>query len=422
MKVRAEPAMPIAARLVAGFGCWLLIASTISSAQIPQAERKFDVSKAAVQRVLHDIPSASCGKLPVLEGFAEGEGHSLDSYRRGYYQYDMQVRAIGPTETTVRVNVKITAWYNGASTVDSGYRVLKSSGRLESDLLDAIEEKLNPNLAAKAPSAASKRATVAPLPDSPSASANTSVFATQRLTTAPSETRPAISRITDPVARKQAQAVSQEVNNLEQILHNQSRPVDLAVVKHANTPVVAQPLEGAQLMFRADAEDEFQILDLPEGWVHIQISGLSRGWIRRDFVDIPGAATVNLSAMRSGDQNEKDDLVRQTKEQVGAFPGKWEPLDGRQVKIIWVQPLDSDQFGSEARWRLVKSIFSKVDAGPPNQSTEIAGVVIILDSADGGMAAATVSNLQQWRAGHLSDQAFWKTCWRDPEESFKAQN
>ena len=130
-------------------------------------------------------------------------------------------------------------------------------------------------------------------------------------------------------------------------------------------------------MFRADAEDEFQILDVPEGWVHIQISGLSRGWIRRDFVDIPGAATVSLSVMR-GDQNEKDDLVRQTKEQVGAFPGKWEPLDGRQVKMIWVHPLDSDQFGSEARWRLVKSIFRKVDAGPPNQSTEIAGVVIIL--------------------------------------------
>ena len=421
MNVRAKPAMPAAVRFIAGFGCWLLIASAVSSAQTVQTERKFGASKADVQRALHDIPSASGGKLPVLEGFAEGGGHSLDSYKRGYYQYDLQVKAISPTETTVHVNVKITAWYNGASTVDSGYRVLKSSGRLESDLLDAIEEKLNPNLAAKAPAAVSKRASVAPLPDSPSTSASTSVFATQRLTTAPSDSRPATSRITDPVARKQAQALEQEVDNLEQILHNQSRPVDLAVVKSANTPVVAQPLDGAQVMFRADAEDEFQILDLQEGWVHIQISGLSRGWIRRDFVDIPGAATVNLSAMR-GDQNEKDDLVRQTKEQVGAFPGKWEPLDGRQVKIIWVQPLDSDQFGSEARWRLVKSVFRKVDAGPPNQSTEIAGVVIILDSADGGMAAATVSNLQQWRAGHLSDQAFWKTCWRDPADSFKAQN
>ena len=421
MKVRAKPATPAAVLLVAGFCCWLLVVATTSSAQSPQTERTFHASKADVQRVLHELQSASGGKLPVLEGFAEGGGHSLDSYKRGYYQYDVQVRAIGQTETTVRLNVKITAWYNGASTVDSGYKVLKSSGRLESDLLDAIAEKLNPDLAAHSTATRSKRATVAPLPDSPSAAASTSVFATQRLTTAPSETKPPSSKITDPVVRKQAQALAQEVDNLEQILHNQSRPVDLAVVKSANTPVVAQPLEGAQVMFRADAEDEFQILDVPEGWVHIQISGLSRGWIRRDFVDIPGAATVSLSAMR-GDQNEKDDLVRQTKEQVGAFPGKWEPLDGRQVKIIWVQPLDSDQFGSEARWRLVKSIFRKVDAGPPNQSTEIAGVVIILDSADGGMAAATLSNLQQWRAGHLSDQAFWKSCWQDPADSFKAQN
>ncbi|HZD32080.1 MAG TPA: hypothetical protein VE779_10520, partial [Candidatus Angelobacter sp.] len=398
-----------------------LLAVVAASAQGPQAERKFHVSKADVQKALREIQPSSGGKLPVLDGFADGGGHSLANYKRGYYEYDIQVRAISPTETTVHVNAKITAWYAGASTADSGYRVLKSSGRLESDLLDSVDEKLNPNSAAKPNAPPSKGAPASPLPDSPSASANTTVFYTPRMTTAPSEAKPASSKITDPATRKQAQALAQKVDNLEEILHNQSRPVDLAVVKRANTPVMAQPLDGAQLMFRADAEDEFRILDLAEGWVHIEISSLSRGWIRRDLVDIPGAATISVSAMRS-DQEDKDDLVRRTKEQIGAFPGKWEPLDGRQVKIIWVQPLESDQFGSEARWRLVKSIFRKVDAGPPNRNIEVAGVVVIFDSADGGMAAATVSNLQQWRAGHLSDQAFWKSCWRDPADSFKAQN
>jgi hypothetical protein len=408
--------------LVAGFCCWLLLTIGSSSAQTAQTERTFHASKAAVQKALRDVQAYSSGKLPVLEGFADGADHSLDSYKRGYYQYDIQVKVISPTETAVHVTAKITAWYTGASPDNSGYRLLKSSGRLESDLLDAVDEKLNPNAVAKASAPSSKGV---PLPDTPSAtSAGSSNFNTQRLTTAPSVTKPVVTvatKVTDPATSKRTQALAQKADNLEQILHNQSRPSDLAVVKRANTPVVAQPLEGAQVMFRADAEDEFQVLDATEGWVHIQISGLSRGWIRRDFVDLPGAATVSVSAMR-GDQHDKDDLVRQTKEEVGLFPGKWEPLNGRQVKIIWVQPLESDKFGSDARWRLVRSILRKADAGAPNQGTEIAGVVVIFDSADGGMAAATVANLQQWRAGHLSDEAFWNRCWRDPEEPFKGQN
>ena len=121
------------------------------------------------------------------------------------------------------------------------------------------------------------------------------------------------------------------------------------------------------MLFRATAEDEFEVLDATEGWVHIKISGISRGWLRRDYVDLPGAATVSLSVMRS-DQGDKDkEVVRQTKEEVGQFPGKWEPLDGKKVKIIWVQPLEQDQFGSEPKWNLAKSVFRKADAGAPSR-------------------------------------------------------
>ena len=170
-------------------------------------------------------------------------------------------------------------------------------------------------------------------------------------------------------------------------------------------------------MFQADAEDEFQVLDTVEGWVHVQISGLSRGWIRRDHVDLPGAATISVAA-REGEQRDKD-LVRETKEELGTFPGKWDQLNGKQVKIIWVQPLENNQFGSEPKWSLAKSIFRKADTG--GNTSEVAGVVVIFDSEDGGMAATTLATLQQWRAGHLPDEAFWKRSWRDPAESFQAQ-
>jgi len=47
---------------------------------------------------------------------------------------------------------------------------------------------------------------------------------------------------------------------------------------------------------------------------------------------------------------------------------------------------------------------------------------VIFDSEDGGMAAATLPTLQQWKAGTLSDQAFWRRCFFDPPETFISQS
>lgn len=380
------------------------------------AERSFHASKADVQKALHQLPAYPGGKLPVLDGFADPAGHALENYKRGYYEYDVQVKSSSPADTTVEVTAKITAWYAGDA-ANAGYRLLKSSGRLEADLLDALNEKLNPGAVASTPSAPA-----APLPDTPSASGG-SFFNSPRLTTAPSSAhlaKPVVSKPIDASTAKKLQTLNQQAQNLEQILHDQVHPDNLAIVKRSNTPVVAQPVDGAEVMFQADAEDEFEILDTSKDWVHIKISGISRAWIKRDYVDLPGAATVSASAL--GIDPHDGEIVRQTKEEVAQFPGSWEPLNGKQVKIIWVQPRDKDQFGSQPKWGVVKSVLRRADAGNPAEATQVAGVVVIFDSQDGGMAATTLANLQQWRAGHLSDDTFWKRCWRDPADAFGGQN
>jgi len=409
----------VAIWLIAG-SLWLP-AAALSQTAAPAAsqvwQRSFRVPKADVQKALRGLPAYPGGKLPVLDGFADPAGHALEDYKRGYYEYEVQVKSTGATETTVTVTAKITAWYNGVAAAGSGYRLLKSSGRLESDLLDALDDKLNPK-----PPGATAAAAAKPLPDSPSASAAAaSFFNSPRLTTAPSDSmaaRPVMAKPVDPATAKRLQELGQQVASLEQVLHAQVRPDNLAVVKRSNTPVVSQPVDGAEVMFQADAEDEFEVLDSTDTWVHIKISALSRGWIRREYVDLPGAATVSIASI--GDQHEHD-LVRQTKEEVAAFPGQWEALNGKQVKIIWVQPLEKDQFGPGPKWNLAKTIFRKADAGPDG-TTEIAGVVVIFDATDGGMTATTLANLQQWRAGHLSDETFWRRCWRDPADAFGGQN
>ena len=406
---------------LAQVGCWLLLVVSPGLAQGPSAERTFHASKSAVQKALHDLSSYPRGKLPVLDGFADGAAHSLDAYQRGHYEYDVQIKSASPDATAVRVTVKITAWYTGGTPASSGYRLLKSSGRLESDLLDSLEDKLNPGAVATNRTTSSPGQAAQPLPDSPSAMGpDKSVFNTSRLTTAPSSAKTVSTKVADPRTAKRLQELTQEEKNLTEILHNQVHPDNLAIVKRSNTPVVTQPRDISEVLFQADAEDEFEVLDALEGWVHVKISGISRGWIRRDYVDLPGASIVSPSAV-GGDERDAD-LVRQTREEVAAFPGRWEPLDGKQVKIIWVQPLDKDQFGSGPKWGLAKSVFRKADAGNPADASQIAGVVVIFDSEDGGMTATTLANLQQWRAGHLSDDAFWKRCWRDPADAFQGRN
>jgi len=51
---------------------------------------------------------------------------------------------------------------------------------------------------------------------------------------------------------------------------------------------------------------------------------------------------------------------------------------------------------------------------------DLAGIVVIFDSADGGMIAATTGTLQQWKAGTLSDPALWHSCFFDPPETFNS--
>ncbi len=102
------------------------------------------------------------------------------------------------------------------------------------------------------------------------------------------------------------------------------------------------------------------------------------------------------------------------------FPGNWPVLRGKTVEIIWVQPSDESS-AEQDRLSFAKTAFRKTYSALARKGNDVAGVVIVFDSEDGGMAAATVATLQQWSAGHLSDSAFWKQVWLDPADSFKKE-
>ena len=128
---------------------WLLafvVCGAIPSTSAPQSvpyTRSFPKSKDDVEKALHDLQASSGQKLPIVDGFVVPGDQPLDRYERAYYQFAVDILP-GTTsaDTIVRVSAKITAWYTDHDPTKSGYQVLASNGRLESDLLDRLADKL----------------------------------------------------------------------------------------------------------------------------------------------------------------------------------------------------------------------------------------------------------------------------------------
>lgn len=419
----------IATVLLAGF----------SAAQSVPYERTFSQSKAAVEKTVRQLQPSASGRLPTLDGFTRPGDRALDRFQRGYYQCAVQVTSTPSGGATVRVSAKITAWYADPAAAKSGYQELPSNGRLETDFLDRLEDALGSNVP---PPAAN-----GPVNSPPSRTKNTSADptisapqpsdASSGIPLASSKSMPENSpfKVGNPVnsdlaaslatqkavADKRTEDLTKEAKGLEEILRNQAHPNNLVAVKKSGTPVLGNPIEGAKVLFLASAEDEFEILDTNANWVHIRISGLSRGWIRRAGVEMPSNFASEAKVENTPAQANPENFQVKN-EEIASFPGTWEPLRGKTVKILTVQnSAGTAGTGSRAKLEFAKSLFDKEYAELTQAPTTAAGVVLIFDSEDGGMAAATLPTLQQWKAGSLSDQAFWRRCFLDPPETFGSQ-
>jgi hypothetical protein len=408
-------------------------------------ERSFPQSKAAIEKVLQHMEAASSGRLPVLDGFATPIGHSLDRYQRGYYQAKFQVTPSPAGGTVVRVNVQVTAYYVDPSGAKSGYQLLPSNGRLEQDLLDQLGEQLagSEQRASRPEGAAPKAANQASSSASSSLSPSTTVpsaeteptlsapmprlpdlrgeyssnlagsLAEQQKSRTQSGAQPSAKKIEEDAGPLQA-----EINSLQEVLKNQAHPKNLVAVKNSGTPVVSSASLNAKTLFLATAHDEFEMLDFNRDWVHVKISGLSRGWIWRNNLEMPGDIPESDIPPPPGSPGTA--LFHVTREEIAPFPGDWAPLRDKKVKIVSLEPTDDNAKDPDPKLRLefAKTVLDKNYAELAKKSQELAGIVLIFDSADGGMIAATLTTLQRWKAGAISDAALWHQCFFDPPETF----
>src|SRR5260370_15131039 len=103
---------------------------------------------------------------------------------------------------------------------------------------------------------------------------------------------------------KRMRELNAELQSLQEIKKNQAHPLNLAVVKKPGTPVLAKPAEGARVLFNAAAEDEFEFIDAEGEWIHVQISGPSRRYVRRNKLAFPEFIASQPSAATGGDKTE----------------------------------------------------------------------------------------------------------------------
>jgi hypothetical protein len=169
------------------------------------------------------------------------------------------------------------------------------------------------------------------------------------------------------------------------------------------------------------ADDQFEFIDAEGEWIHVQISGASRGYIRRSGLDLPEAISARLASQNGNASEEKPAAFRVEREEIGAFPGDWMQLKGKTVKIYTVQPASQDakETGTSAKLRFAPSLFKKFAAESAASAPPVKGIVVIFDSAHGGIIGSTLLNAQQLASGSLPQDTFWNLYYLDPPDALR---
>ena len=337
-------------------------------------QREFPSSYIDVKQALREMGAEDGAPLSALAPYVTIDPGRLSGYERPYCQYRLELVTEGEEKTLVRVVARITAEYTDPATHLSETRPLLSNGRLETELLDRLQARLqdkNPDLTAAA-------------------------VALERQI---SELRARRGELEDTVRGLQA-----EIDELQRRPKPESPPPALAAVTRAGAVLMRQPQDGAPL-FRAVKEDEFEVRAFRDDWVQVGLAGKAGAWMRRaDLKLLPDDAPAAVPAA------EPDFAV--TREEVNVFMGDWRQLQGRRVLFLFARPLavSSNARSREKKLLYAKGLFADRYRSAIHSDQHIEGVVVIFLGGGGGVAAATLGDIRSWSEGELPERVFLSRC------------
>jgi hypothetical protein len=434
--------------------CFALLFSACLAARAQEADstdRVYKHRKAEVEEALQSLKAYATNRLPVLDGFVNANASTIAKLENPHYQLRIEIESQGPNQTLVSVSAKITAWNAEEDPSRSQYVVIPSNGRLEQDILDRLSVLLERgNGDSNGSSTASRSAASATDPAGSPASPMTSVAPggsaprsshspspgvspaeASANPTAPVPPSGSVARANsgDPAAlaseiaavRAQRQAVEmdqrklqQQVSELEANASSQKFLSNLAVIKTPQASVYQLDDDTSKVLFRADPEDEFEVLNVKGNWVHVRLENGAEGWIRGAQLQPPqevddtedAAAAVNFSTPN---------------QEIKPFGGDWTPLKGKPSLFVFAQPNRAipGAILGQSQFAFAKHIFTEGYREAMHSEQPMSGVVVVFLGDKGGVAAATLADIRRWRDGAITDKVFFERCSFDPPESFR---
>lgn len=390
-------------------------------------ERTFPCSVDVMQQALQQIGGFGGGKLPIVDGFVTATSTQLERLERPYYQYRVHLRPVDPKTTAISVEAMISAWYADPDPARSEYRSLLSNGRLEADLLDRLQRALGGSAATPTPTKTNVSRASAPTSQATPTKAAKLPDSSMKPAAASQEQLDAILAQRQSVREKTA-ALQAQIEHLKASDRKPANASRLASVKHSGVGVMSRQNFGGPVLFRAQAEDEFEVIDLQSGWAQVRLGPDATAYIQADELALPDGLVAKAPDTSSGSSQaastgaQRDLGFSVSREDVTVFSGDWVRLKGKKVLFVYAQPrgLLSDMASQDAKLGYAKRIFQSRYRTVSESQTEVEGVVVVFLGARGGVAAATLSDIRQWVEGGLPDEAFVNRCSLDPATEFRA--
>jgi hypothetical protein len=406
--------------LVAG----VLLCGGADAQQVPPSERVYHHPQVEIEKALEAMQAYATQRLPTLDGFANANATTLDNLENPHYQLHIELVPQGNSQTVVRVSAKITAWSQGPDPARSQYTVVPSNGRVEEDFLDRLSLMLEKGAAGAGaePGSVSPPGPRDPSAASPGDSAGHSSAPAPSEPTAVTGAHASAASLASQIdkVRSERAALEQDqrklerhVAELEAASQAQVFLQNVAIVKMSDTPVFESDDAISKILFRAEPDDEFEILEFKPGWVKVRVEGGGEGWLRAsqlerrtDVSDPDEAAAGNFTAAG---------------EQIKPFEGDWPRLKGKMVLFVFAQPARaiSDSALGQNQLSYAKHMFLEGYREATHSDQQMAGVVVVFLGAKGGVAAATLEDIRRWHEGYVNDNVFLERCSLDPPASFR---
>jgi hypothetical protein len=226
--------------------------------------------------------------------------------------------------------------------------------------------------------------------------------------------------------REKATTLQAQIDQLRVADHRPANAAKLASVKRSGVGVMSRQNFGGPVLFRAQAEDEFEVVQLESGWAQVRLGPNSTGYIQGDELNLPAGIIEKAQAgsppAPKGATAAPDLGFSVSREDVTVFSGDWKRLNGKKVLFVYAQPrgLLSDLANEDAKLGYAKRIFESRYRAISQSKTNVEGVVVVFLGSRGGVAAATLADIRQWVEGGLADEAFVSRCSLDPATEFRS--